>query len=96
MPSRRLIRRQPLADRIKAYLDPLDFLLWVSEQFDPDEWDQWQRDWATPIGLGLNLCMLIARANSGSQTSGEFDDVFGEDDAGTGWLSWFVRKQRAL
>jgi len=70
-------------------LDPLDFLLWLSEQFDSDDWDQWQRDWATPIGLAANLVMLIARANSGSRRSGEVDDVFGEDYTGTGWLSWF-------
>ncbi|MCJ1314858.1 hypothetical protein MMC15_000171 [Xylographa vitiligo] len=89
MPRHRLIRRQPLAERIKAYLDPLDFLLWVSEQFDSDDWDQWQKDWATSIGLGMNLVMLIARANSVSLGSGEVDDVFGEEYTGTGWLSWF-------
>ena len=96
MPPHRLIRRQPLAARIKAYLDPLDFLLWVSEQFDSDDWDQWQKDWATPIGLGMNLVMLVARANSGGQGSGEVDDVFGEDYTRTGWLSWFVREIGAL
>ena len=96
MPRNRLIRRQPLAERIKAYLDPLDFLLWVSEQFDSDDWDQWQKDWATSIGLGMNLVMLIARANSGSLGSGEVDDVFGEEYTGTGWLSWFVRESGTL
>ncbi|MCJ1283198.1 hypothetical protein MMC26_002526 [Xylographa opegraphella] len=89
MPSHRLIRRQPLADRIKAYLDPLDFLLWLSEQFDSDDWDQWQRDWSMFIGLAMNLVMLIARANSGTQTGGEVDDVFGEEYTETGWLNWF-------
>ena len=90
MPPQRLIRRQPLANRIKAYLDPLDFWLWVSEQFDSEDWDQWQKDWATPIGLGINMIMLIARANCGSRRTGVVDDVFAEDYTGAGWLSWFV------
>ena len=90
MPPRRLIRRQPLADRIKAYLDPLDFMLWLSEQFDSEDWDQWQKDWATPIGLGLNFIMLIARANSGRGRR-VVDDVFGDEPSGTEWLAWFVR-----
>jgi hypothetical protein len=85
----RLVRRQPLAERIKAYLDPLDFLLWLSEQFDSEDWDQWQKDWAKPIGLGLNLVMLIARANSGGRRR-VIDDVFGDEPSGSGWLSWFV------
>lgn len=90
MPPRRLIRRQPLAERIKAYLDPLDFLLWLSEQFDSEDWDKWQKDWATPIGLGLNFVMLIARANSGGGGRRVVDDVFGDEPSGTGWLGWFV------
>ena len=90
MPPRRLIRRQPLAERIKAYLDPLDFLLWLSEQFDSEDWDRWQKDWATPVGLGLNFVMLIARANSGGGGRGVVDDVFGDEPSGTGWLGWFV------
>ena len=87
---RRLVRRQPLAERIKAYLDPLDLLLWLSERFDPEEWDQWQKDWVTSIGVGLNFIMLIARANSGPRSGRAVDDVFGEENTGSGWLSWFV------
>ena len=87
----RLIRRQPLADRIKAYLNPLDFLLWLSEELDSSEWDRWQKDWATPIGIGLNVIFMLARANSGAGGRRKGDDVFGEDIGGSGWFSWFVR-----
>ena len=89
MPPRRLIRRQPLVERIKAYLSPWDFLLWLSEELESSDWDEWQRDWATPVGLGLNLVMLVARANSGGRSS-RVDDVFRDMEAGSGWLSWFV------
>jgi len=87
----RLVRRQPLADRIKAYLNPLDFLLWLSEELDSNDWDQWQNDWAMPIGIGLNVIFLIARANSGGSSGRRRgDDVFGDDGGGGGWLSWVV------
>ena len=89
MAPRRLIRRQPLIERIKAYLDPWDFLLWLSEKLDSGDWDEWQKDWATPAGLGLNFVMLVARANSGSRTS-RVDDVFGDVDTSSGWLGWLV------
>lgn len=87
----RLVRRQPLADRIKEYLNPLDFLLWLSEELDSGDWDQWQQEWATSIGVAVNLIFLVARANSGG-SNGRLrgDDVFGEDSGGSGWLSWFV------
>ncbi len=87
----RLIRRQPFAERVKAYLNPLDFLLWLSEELDSSDWEQWQKEWATPIGVALNIIFLIARANSGSSSRTRGDDVFGEDVSCTGWLAWFVR-----
>ncbi|MCJ1478570.1 hypothetical protein MMC13_007251 [Lambiella insularis] len=90
MPPRRLIRRQPLADRIRAYLDPLDFLLWISEQFDSEDIDALQQARGTPIGLGLNLIMLLARANSGGGGRRVVDDVFGEEPRGRGWLGCFA------
>lgn len=84
----RLVRRRPLGERIKAYLNPLDVLLWLSEELDSSDWDQWQKDWATSIGVGLNFVFLIARANSGPSTR-RGDDVFG-DDEGYSWWSWLV------
>jgi len=87
----RLVRRRPLAERFKAHLNPLNFLLWLSEELDSSDWDQWLNEWANPIGVLLNVVFLIARANSGPSTRGRGDDVFGEDVGYTGWLTWFVR-----
>ena len=88
----RLVRRQPLLARIKSYLNPLDFLLWLSEEIDSNDWDQFHRTWATPVGLILNMSFLIARSNSGQGHSlrGK-DDVFGDDAPGGGYMPWFVR-----
>jgi hypothetical protein len=87
----RLVRRQPLLTRIQAYLNPFDFLLWLSEEVDSNDWDEFQKTFATPIGVGLNLIFLIARANSGSSgaTRGA-DDVFGEGPSKAGFLAWMV------
>lgn len=86
----RLVRRRPLMERIQAYLNPWDFLLWVSEEIDGHDWDQMEKDWGLSIGAGLNLIFCIARANSRSSGGKAFDDVFGEDE-GVPWLSWLVR-----
>lgn len=86
----RLIRRRPLVERIKAYLSPLDFLLWLSEELDSNDWDQWQKEWANPIGFLLNVVFLIARANTASSIRKGGDDVFGDDIAHTPWSAWFV------
>ncbi|KKA25848.1 hypothetical protein T310_0051 [Rasamsonia emersonii CBS 393.64] len=86
----RLVRRQPLFERIKAYLNPLDFLLWVSEEIDSSDWDQLEKDWAVPLGIGLNVVFLIARANSGRRVSRAEDDIFGDDSGGVSWVNWFV------
>jgi hypothetical protein len=85
----RLVRRQPLVERIKAYLNPLDFLLYLSEELDSGDWDQWERDWAIPLGIGLNLIFLIARANTRGSENQIQDDVFGEVSRGS-WVGWFV------
>ena len=89
-PYRRLVRRRPISERIRSYFDIWDFLLWLSEEFEGGDWDQWQRDWATPIGIGLNLGMLIARSNSARSTNSH-DDVFGDGTDGRGLLNWLVR-----
>ena len=85
----KLIRRQPLVERIKDYLNPIDFLIWLSEEIDSNGWDQLEKEWAIPIGVGLNVVFLIARANSAGRRAA-YDDVFGDDRSGGGWLSWFV------
>ncbi|KAI9732659.1 MAG: hypothetical protein M1834_003996 [Cirrosporium novae-zelandiae] len=84
----RLVRRQPLIERIKSYLNPLDFLLWLSEELESGDWDEWQKEYGTISGCLLNLVMLIARANSGSRRNDDIDDVFGDEDDDAGWMSW--------
>ncbi|KLJ13236.1 hypothetical protein EMPG_11812 [Blastomyces silverae] len=84
-----LIRRRPLSERIKSYLNPLDFLLWLSEELVSSDWEQWGKEWAIPFGIGLNVVFLIARANSCSNSSRIEDDVFG-DVVETSLLSWFA------
>lgn len=92
----RLVRRRPLAERLKAYLNPIEFLFWLSEELDSGDWDQWQKEWATPMGILVNVVFLIARANTGYSTRGGADDVFGEDARYTGWLAWLVRRNSGL
>ncbi|RAH74526.1 Nur1/Mug154 family protein [Aspergillus aculeatinus CBS 121060] len=85
----RLVRRRPLTERIASYLNPLDFLLWLFEEVDTHDWDQFEKDWALPLGVLLNLTFLIARANSQTTGSQAIDDVFGDDES-TPWLSWLA------
>ena len=85
----KFVRRQPIAERLKSYLDPYDFLLWLSEELEANGWDQLEKEWATPIGIALNLSFIIARANSKIKTT-YYDDVFG-DIPGVAWTAWLVR-----
>jgi hypothetical protein len=88
----RLIRRAPLSERIKAYLNPWDFLLWASEELNGNDWDDFQRAWAIPIGVGVNLVFIIAKANTGVSRSSGDNDVFGDYGSrrGSGWILWLV------
>ena len=86
----RLIRRAPLSTRIKSYLNPLDFLLYLSEQFESSEWEEHQRAAALPLGVVCNLVFLIARANSGGARGRPRDDVFADGEGRGGHLVWLV------
>ncbi|RBR21624.1 uncharacterized protein FIESC28_04892 [Fusarium coffeatum] len=81
----RLVRRQPLRERIMASLNPMDFLLWLSEELETRDWDSATA--GTQLGLAMNFVFLIARANSSSSTKS--DDVF-SDETSSGWISFFV------
>lgn len=91
-----LIRKAPLSERIKALLNPYDFLLWLSEELHESAIDEKLRDWTLPIGLAANFIYMIARANSAGETRGRRDDVFGDFDGrgGSGWFAWFVSRSR--
>ncbi|KAF1987488.1 hypothetical protein K402DRAFT_462789 [Aulographum hederae CBS 113979] len=90
-PARRLVRRQPLWERIMGYLEPGDVWLWVSEELNSNDWEDFEKAWSLPFGLGCNLIFLLARANSGGQE--DSGDVFGdyEGKRGSGWLKWLCR-----
>lgn len=83
----RLVRRKPMLERMKENLDPVDWLVYLSESFDSSDLDT--KSLGTTIGLGCNFVYLLARANSGRKSK-NVDDVFG-DSGSAGWLGWFVR-----
>lgn len=81
----RLVRRKPLFQRIAAHLNPMDALLWLSEEMETRDWDSAQL--GTQLGLGMNFVFMLARANHGSESAN--DDVFGEEQ-GRSWASLIV------
>lgn len=85
----KFVRRQPLSERIAAFLNPYDFLLWLSEEIESRGYDQLEKEWAIPIGVALNFLFLVARANTSAKSS-NYDDVFGDVDAYS-WRAWLVR-----
>ncbi|KAF2145294.1 uncharacterized protein K452DRAFT_316365 [Aplosporella prunicola CBS 121167] len=85
-----LVRRKPLMERIRAFLNPYDWALWLSEEIYGNDWDDSLKDWTWIIGVVVNLIFMIARGNSGGSKYEENDDVFGDYTArmGSGWLRW--------
>ncbi|KAL7933698.1 hypothetical protein V8C35DRAFT_303630 [Trichoderma chlorosporum] len=81
----RLVRRRPLWERITSMLNPMDFLLWLSEELETRDWDS--KLAGTQLGLGMNFVFLLARANSGSSSEWSDGDIFG-DDGGPSLLSY--------
>ena len=84
----RLVRRKPLLDRFTDYLNPRDFLLWLSEEFETRDWDSKQV--GAPLALGLHIVMLVARANSVTNYGSGRDDVFGDFESGSSWPNYIV------
>ncbi|KAL2016642.1 hypothetical protein VTK56DRAFT_3222 [Thermocarpiscus australiensis] len=82
-PTQRLVRRQPLAQRLRAVLNPMDFYLWLSEEIQTFDWDS--KVFGTRFGLAANFIFLLARANAGG-TRDAVDDVFG-DAPSNGWVT---------
>lgn len=69
-------------------LNPMDFLLWLSEEMETRDWDS--KLIGTQLGLALNFVFLLARANSDLAPAD--NDVFGGDYAtSASWLSYLVR-----
>ena len=85
----RLVRKAPLSERIKTYLDPSDWALWISEELSSSDWEDFAASYALYIGLGANVAFIVAQANSGASNSFDNDGVFRET-SGPGWLSWLA------
>ena len=84
----RLVRRKPFLERLKDYLNPGDFLLWLSEELETTDWDG--KQFGAPLAFGLHVVFLVAMSNSGTSRSTHGDDVFGDVSSGPGWLNYFV------
>ncbi|KAK6853264.1 hypothetical protein PG995_010076 [Apiospora arundinis] len=84
-PARRLVRKRPLMERVKASLNIMDLLLWLSEEIETRDWNS--NVVGTQLGLAFNFAFLIARANSGRKTA--VDDVF-SDEIESGWVVFLV------
>lgn len=85
----RLVRKAPLAERIKSYLDPSDWALWISEELSSSDWEEFAASYALSIGFGANVAYIVAQANTGASNSYDNDGVFREA-SGPGWLSWIA------
>lgn len=85
----RLVRKAPLSERIKTYLDPSDWALWISEELSSSDWEDFAASYALYIGIGANLAFIVAQANTGASNSFDNDGVFREA-SGPGWLSWLA------
>jgi hypothetical protein len=90
----RFVRQTPLVERVKAYFDLGDWLLWISEELHDDAYEEFLNNWATPIGIALNVVFIIAR---GAGKPAEPNDLFADDmfaDLGSkkrsGWFAWMV------
>ncbi|KAI1132500.1 hypothetical protein F5Y10DRAFT_231272 [Nemania abortiva] len=82
----RLVRKRPLTERVKAMLNPMDFLLWLSEEIETHDWSS--KTVGTQLGLAMSFAFLIARANSGGTRVA--DPVFDEGTSSSGWLAYLI------
>ncbi|KAL6154769.1 hypothetical protein ACJQWK_00733 [Exserohilum turcicum] len=85
----RLVRRAPLSERIRAYLDPSDWLIWISEELNSSDWDEFAASYALYLGFGANVLFVLAQANSGAPAASDDDGVFNQVD-GPGWIKWIL------
>ncbi|KAK0620289.1 hypothetical protein B0T14DRAFT_227451 [Immersiella caudata] len=80
--SQRLVRRRSFKERLQAFMNPMDFYLWLSEEIQTLDWDS--KTFGTRFGLAANFIFLLARANSNGRQS--TDDVFGDAPASS-WVT---------
>ncbi|KAI0098736.1 hypothetical protein GGR51DRAFT_537280 [Nemania sp. FL0031] len=82
----RMVRKRPLMERVTAMLNPMDFLLWLSEEIETHDWSS--KTVGTQLGLAMNFAFLIARANSGGTRVA--DPVFDDGTGSSGWLAYLI------
>ncbi|CBX90879.1 hypothetical protein IAQ61_002350 [Plenodomus lingam] len=85
----RLVRRTPVLERIKAYLDPSDWLIWIAEELNSSDWEDCASTYSLYLGFSANFLFILAQANSGASSTSEDDGVFNTVQ-GPGWLKWFA------
>jgi hypothetical protein len=73
-PSGRVVRRAPFSERVKSWFNIADMLLWLSEELNSRDWEEFDRRWSNSMGIALNLIFIFLRANSTPSSSG--DDIF--------------------
>jgi hypothetical protein len=79
-----------LSDRIKAILNPAELFLWAWEEVNSHDWEEFDKQWSTALGVGLNFLFIFARINSVASSNG--NDIF-EDYSRkpSGAFAWIVR-----
>lgn len=70
--------------------NPMDFLLWLSEEIETRDWNS--KVVGTQLGIAFNFAFLLARANA--DLSSASDPVF-EDGASSSFLTFFVSCSRS-
>lgn len=71
-PRQRLVRREPLKDRILSAINPYDFFLSLATEYEGYDTEQVQRVVGFPVGIALNVLCFMATA--GSSKEGWIDD----------------------
>ncbi|KAF3923012.1 hypothetical protein ABW20_dc0103777 [Dactylellina cionopaga] len=100
----RLVRKQTFGQRISSYLNPLDNLLSISLLFETYDWEGLGESIAVPIGLVLNILLMVTRANSNTNSSWRRSDPIeevlrdpNEDyNRGTGAFGWLMHITSSL
>ncbi|KAF2455206.1 hypothetical protein BDY21DRAFT_290162 [Lineolata rhizophorae] len=96
----RLVRRAPLRDRILAYLDPVEFFLWLSEELNSNGWDEQLKNYSVPLAIVLHLVFLVSHAyGADSFRSGDnyvFEDERPSFGFGFGLIFLFISNSLAF
>lgn len=78
-----LIRSRPLTERLAAFFNPQDLLLWLAEELHDHVLDEKLQPWSRTIGITCNVVFVVCRAmaDTSADAYGQ-DDIFGDDRRG--------------